>query len=62
MLDFCGKHNVTADVEVIDVAYVNDAWKRVEKGAAKLFSSLSLFCREPSESARCCLVEIPPVL
>jgi len=29
MLDFCGKHGITADVEVIDAAQVNEAWDRV---------------------------------
>jgi len=26
MLDFCGKHNVTADVEVIPIQKVNEAY------------------------------------
>ena len=29
MLDYCGKHNITADVEVIPVASVNDAFERM---------------------------------
>ncbi len=29
MLDFCAEHGVTADVEVIDAAYVNEAYERV---------------------------------
>ncbi|KAM0952782.1 putative cinnamyl-alcohol dehydrogenase [Dioscorea sansibarensis] len=32
MLDFAGKHNVTADVEVIGMDYVNTAMERLEKG------------------------------
>eukprot|EP00878_Enallax_costatus_P019318 GHUV01020379.1.p1 GENE.GHUV01020379.1~~GHUV01020379.1.p1 ORF type:complete len:311 (+),score=104.24 GHUV01020379.1:723-1655(+) len=35
MLDFCGKHNITADVEVIDIDNVNTAMKRMEKGDVK---------------------------
>ena len=29
MLDFCGKHNITADVEVIPIQKVNEAYERV---------------------------------
>ncbi len=32
VLDFCGKHNITADVELIDIATINEAFKKVEKG------------------------------
>ena len=32
VLDFCAKHNVTHDIEVIDIADINDAYKKVEKG------------------------------
>lgn len=32
MLDFAGKHNITADVEVIQMDYVNTAMKRLTKG------------------------------
>ena len=28
MLDFCGKHQITSDVEVIDPEYINTAWER----------------------------------
>ncbi|KAF8061379.1 ADH9 [Scenedesmus sp. PABB004] len=35
MLDFCGKHNITADVEVIDMDYVNAAMERMEAGDVK---------------------------
>jgi uncharacterized zinc-type alcohol dehydrogenase-like protein len=31
MLDFCGKHNVVADIEVIPMEGVNDAYERVVK-------------------------------
>ena len=31
MLDFCGAHHITADVEVIDMQQVNEAWQRLEK-------------------------------
>ena len=35
MLDFCGKHNITADVEVIPIQKVNDAYDRLLKAAVK---------------------------
>jgi uncharacterized zinc-type alcohol dehydrogenase-like protein len=31
MLDFCGKHNITADIEVIDIQAINEAFERVVK-------------------------------
>lgn len=31
MLDFAAKHNITADVEVIPMDYVNTAMERLEK-------------------------------
>ncbi|GGC07082.1 alcohol dehydrogenase [Oxalicibacterium flavum] len=31
MLDFCGKHNIVSDVEVIDMRNVNQAYERMEK-------------------------------
>eukprot|EP00775_Hariotina_reticulata_P010177 gene10177-10337_t len=35
MLDFCGKHDITSMVEVIDMDYVNTAMERMEKGDVK---------------------------
>ena len=35
MLDFCGAHGITADVEVITMQQVNVAWQRLEKGDVK---------------------------
>ena len=32
MLDFCGQHNITADVEIIPIQKVNEAYERVHKG------------------------------
>ena len=31
MLDFCGKHNITCDIEVIPIQKVNEAYQRVVK-------------------------------
>jgi uncharacterized zinc-type alcohol dehydrogenase-like protein len=35
MLDFCGKHNITADVEVIPIQKVNEAYERLLKADVK---------------------------
>ncbi len=35
MLDFCGKHNITSDVEMIDIQDINDAYERMIKGDVK---------------------------
>jgi uncharacterized zinc-type alcohol dehydrogenase-like protein len=29
MLDYCGKHNITADVEVIPIQQISEAYKRM---------------------------------
>src|SRR6202000_2751104 len=35
MLDFCGEHNITADVEVIAIQQVNEAYERLLKSDVK---------------------------
>jgi uncharacterized zinc-type alcohol dehydrogenase-like protein len=35
MLDFCGKHGITARIETIPMSKVNDAWERVLKSDVK---------------------------
>jgi alcohol dehydrogenase (NADP+) len=35
MLDFCGKHNVTADIELIPIQKINEAYDRLVKGDVK---------------------------
>lgn len=32
MLDFCAEHNITADIEMIDIQEINEAYKRLLKG------------------------------
>jgi len=32
MLDFCAKHNIVAEIEKIDIGYVNTAFERLDKG------------------------------
>ncbi len=35
MLDFCGKHNITADIELIEVQKIDEAYDRLVKGDVK---------------------------
>ncbi len=35
MLDYCAEHNITSDVEIIDMAYINEAYERMLKGDVK---------------------------
>jgi uncharacterized zinc-type alcohol dehydrogenase-like protein len=35
MLDFCGKHNITSDIEMIKMDEVNDAYERMLKSDVK---------------------------
>ncbi len=32
MLDYCAKHNIVSDVELIDIGYINEAYERTIKG------------------------------
>ena len=42
MLDFCGQHNITADVEVIPIQKVNEAYERLLKSDVKYRFSIDL--------------------
>ncbi len=42
MLDFCGKHNITADVEVIPMQKVNEAYERLLKSDVKYRFSIDM--------------------
>ena len=35
MLDFCGKHNITSDIELIKIQQINDAYERLLKSDVK---------------------------
>lgn len=35
MLDFCGKHNITSDIELINIQDINEAYERLLKGDVK---------------------------
>jgi len=42
MLDFCGQHNITADVEVIPIQKVNEAYERLLKSNVKYRFSIDM--------------------
>jgi alcohol dehydrogenase (NADP+) len=42
MLDFCGKHNITADVETIPIQKVNEAYERLLKSDIKYRFSIDM--------------------
>ncbi len=42
MLDFCGKHNITADVDVIPIQKVNEAYERMLKSDVKYRFSIDM--------------------
>jgi uncharacterized zinc-type alcohol dehydrogenase-like protein len=42
MLDFCGKHGITADVEVIPIQKVNEAYDRLLKSDVKYRFSIDM--------------------
>lgn len=42
MLDFCGKHNITADVEIIPIQKVNESYERLLKSDVKYRFSIDM--------------------
>ena len=42
MLDFCGEHNITADVEVIPIQKINEAYDRLLKSDVKYRFSIDM--------------------
>jgi len=42
MLDFCGQHNITADVEVIPIQKVNEAYERLLRSDVKYRFSIDM--------------------
>jgi len=42
MLDFCGKHNITSDVEVIPIQKINEAYDRMLKSDVKYRFSIDM--------------------
>src|SRR5687768_2041026 len=42
MLDFCGQHNITSDVEVIPIQKTNEAYERMAKSDVKYRFSIDM--------------------
>jgi uncharacterized zinc-type alcohol dehydrogenase-like protein len=42
MLDFCARHNITADVEVIPIQKVNEAYERMLRSDVKFRFSIDM--------------------
>lgn len=42
MLDFCGKHNITSDVEIIPIQKINEAYERLAKSDVKYRFSIDM--------------------
>ena len=50
MLDFCGDHNITADVEVIPIQKVNEAYERLLKSDVNLCVASAFLCASAVQS------------
>jgi uncharacterized zinc-type alcohol dehydrogenase-like protein len=42
MLDFCGKHNIDSDVEVIPIQKINEAYERLVRSDVKYRFSIDM--------------------
>jgi uncharacterized zinc-type alcohol dehydrogenase-like protein len=42
MLDFCGSHNITSDVEIIPIQKINEAYERLVKSDVKYRFSIDM--------------------
>ena len=52
MLDFCGAHNITADVEVIPIHRVNAAYDRLLESDVKYRFSIDMASLNPNNCLR----------
>jgi alcohol dehydrogenase (NADP+) len=52
MLDFCGKHNITANVEVIPIQKVNEAYERLSNADVKYRFSIDMASLKPQLRGR----------
>ena len=52
MLDFCGEHNITADVEVITVQQVNEAYERMSESDVKYRFSIDMASLKSETASR----------
>ena len=51
MLDFCGEHNITSDVEIIPIQMVNEAYDRLLKSDVKYRFSIDMASLKADKSA-----------
>jgi len=35
MLDFCAEHDISCDIEMLDIKNINEAYERIKKGDVK---------------------------
>jgi uncharacterized zinc-type alcohol dehydrogenase-like protein len=42
MLDFCGQHNITSEVEIIPIQKINDAYERMIRSDVKYRFSIDM--------------------
>jgi uncharacterized zinc-type alcohol dehydrogenase-like protein len=47
MVDFCAQHGIGADIEIIPIDYVNEAWERMEKSDVKYRFVIDLATLQP---------------
>jgi uncharacterized zinc-type alcohol dehydrogenase-like protein len=50
MLDFCAEHGITADVEVIPIQRINEAYDRLAKGDVKYRFVIDMASLRPAGS------------
>jgi alcohol dehydrogenase (NADP+) len=51
MLDFCGEHNITADVEIIPIQKINEAYERMVRSDVKYRFSIDLASLKAASAA-----------
>ena len=53
MTDFCGKNNIKADVEIIPIQKVNEAYDRMAKSDVKYRFSIDMASLKGDTQAKC---------
>ena len=42
MLDYCAKHGISSDIEMIDISYINEAYERMARSDVKYRFSIDM--------------------
>ena len=50
MLDFCAEHGITAEVEMIRMGQINEAWERMLKSDVKYRFVIDMASLQPERS------------